>query len=164
MVQEAGSAAENDKSDTLQKVTERLALLVTPIRCDSKYITVARQVVLKVLCETPVLISTQVAGVREAIPQENVNKNHACMTAKGFMDINPGRLFNITIATFDKIDVNLHKEQKVGKLTSPSQKIVHIKEERFLYPFGAKATKSDSQVNAVNYKPTPDFLKPVEEY
>lgn len=52
-------AAEKDKLETRQDVTKGSTLLVTPIRCDPKYITAAEQVVLRVLWDTTVLVSTQ---------------------------------------------------------------------------------------------------------
>lgn len=58
-VNEAGSEAEMEKSATCQRATEDLALLVTTTRCDQKYFRVGRQVVLKEMCETPVLDSTK---------------------------------------------------------------------------------------------------------
>lgn len=54
MVHDPGGEAEVKKSGTHPEVSEDLALLVAPTRCDAKYIFVARQVVLEELCEAPV--------------------------------------------------------------------------------------------------------------
>lgn len=66
------------------------------------------------MCETPVLVSTQAAGLIKVILREKVAKSHARMTAKGIMDIYPGRSFHITVTNFGKIDVHLPKHQNVG--------------------------------------------------
>lgn len=58
LIHETGRETEMDNSDTRQEVSKELALFVTPSNCDCKYITVAGQVVLKGICETPVLVCT----------------------------------------------------------------------------------------------------------
>lgn len=93
MVHEAGSAAEEKMSDTRQGVEEDLALLLTPIKYADKYMTVVRQIVLKAMCDTQVLVFTQVAGLIEVIMHENVAKNHVYMTAKGIVDVYLDRPF-----------------------------------------------------------------------
>lgn len=69
-----------------------------------------------------------------------------------------------TIANFVRDDVSLSNRQKVGEVASVAQKIVLIKDERFSYPSGANATKSDRKVNAIHYKPTPDHLKEMAKH
>lgn len=68
MVHTAGSEAEMRKSGCSQEVSEDFILLVKPTRCDTNYITVAQQVTIKLMCETPVLASTQAVGLIEVIP------------------------------------------------------------------------------------------------
>lgn len=106
MVHEINSEADKNASDIRQSNYQDLAPLVTPTTCDRKYITVTRQVALKEIHETLVLVSTQAAGLIEIIPHENVAKTHACVTAKGIVDVYPGRPFYITIANFGNADVH----------------------------------------------------------
>lgn len=48
---------------------------MTATICDLKYSTAARQIVLKVICETIFLVSKQEAGVIEVNRLENLAKN-----------------------------------------------------------------------------------------
>lgn len=77
MVHEARNETEKNKSETHQEVEEALAQLVTPTRYKRKYITAVLQIFLKGMCETPFLVSTQVAGLIEVITHGNNAKNHA---------------------------------------------------------------------------------------
>lgn len=81
MVQETFTETRMDTSDYFQKVIEIREVMVTPTRGSSKYIIVARNVVLKNTCEKLVLVSRKVAGLIKIVPSENGAKNHACMTA-----------------------------------------------------------------------------------
>lgn len=54
MLDHAKGEAENEKSDTGQDVTEGLALVARLFGCDTKYITVARQLHVKSMFETQV--------------------------------------------------------------------------------------------------------------
>lgn len=65
MVHEAMRAAQNDKSGNHQESEEDLALFVAATMADFKNIMVARQVMLKVMCKTAVLVSTKMASVIE---------------------------------------------------------------------------------------------------
>lgn len=96
IVYEANSKPEKNNIEARQEVEEELTLLETPIKCEPKCITVARQVVLKAMCETLVIVSTQAAGLTESIPCAYVAKHHACMMAKGLIDAYPGRPCYIT--------------------------------------------------------------------
>lgn len=71
--------------------------------------TFVRQIVLKKMCETTVLVSAKAAGLIEVALHEKVANHHECMTAKGIMDTYPGRPFYITIANFGKAEVHLPK-------------------------------------------------------
>lgn len=79
------------------------------------------------------------------------------------MDVNPGRPIYITVGNFGKVHVELPEHQKVGKVTKAHQEIAHIEDECFSNPSGANATKTDSFVNTVHYKPLPDRFKPMAE-
>lgn len=60
MEHEARSELEKNRSDIRQIKDHNWALLVTNTSTKPKDITVARQVVLRAMCETPVLLSSQV--------------------------------------------------------------------------------------------------------
>lgn len=57
------------------------------------------------MCETFVLVFTEVPGLIEVIIREDVTKNRASMTAKGTMNVYQGLPFYITITSFGKADV-----------------------------------------------------------
>lgn len=86
------------------------------------------------------------------------------MTAKGVMDVHPARPFYIIIANFGNTDVHLPKLQNVDKVANAPEQIVHIKDERLSYPSDTKATKRDSPVIAVHYKPTAGRLHQMAEH
>lgn len=96
-----------EQSNIRQANTEGLALLVTPTENEPKHITAARQEVLKVMCDTSALVSTGAAGLLEVISHNIAVIIYACMTAKGNMDIYPGRLFYIAISNVGTVDVQL---------------------------------------------------------
>lgn len=77
MLHEAKSEDEKNSSDIREIIEQDPALLVTTAECEPKNITVARQVDLKAMCETPVLVSIQAAGVIEVNPVADIAKNHA---------------------------------------------------------------------------------------
>lgn len=68
--------------------------------------------------------------------------------ARGIVDVYPGCHFNITIANFDRADVNLPKYQNGCEVLNAPQQIVYVEEESFSYSSGAKVGKSDSAINA----------------
>lgn len=72
MVHDTRSKLENDIAEACEEVKEELALLVTPISCEPKHITVARQLAFHVLFEPPVLVSTEVAVLKEVIFHETI--------------------------------------------------------------------------------------------
>lgn len=109
MVQEAESEAEKDMSDIHQFIHQNQTLFVTPIRGKVKYITVARKLFFKAMCETPASASTQAAGPLNIISHENVSKNNACMPAREFMDAYAAHPFYPTVSSFGKADVHLPK-------------------------------------------------------
>lgn len=112
------------------------------------------------MCETPLLVSMK-AGIIWIIPHENVAEIHACMLAKGSMDVYPRFPFYITFANNRKIEVNLSKRQEIGEAANAQVKIVHVKDERFSYTVGARVNIIDRSVNA---EPTPDSLKQIAEH
>lgn len=109
-----------------------------PSRCKPKYIKASRQVVLKPMSETSVLVSTLAACLIEVAFHEKVAKNNASMTGNAIIDCYRGFTPFLTISKFDKVEVNLPKHQKVGAVLNALQKIVHNKEEHFSYPLGTK--------------------------
>lgn len=153
MVHEPRSEPGIEKSNACQKVEKRLVLFVRPTRCDPKYITVARQVVHKVVRETPVWIFRKAVGLMQVNPCKNVAKNHACKTVKGMIDVCLGCPSQISIANLGENDVNLHEHQEVGKLDGAPKEIVLIDDEHFCYLSGAKATKSNSHVSSIHSSP-----------
>lgn len=91
--------------DTRQEVEGKLEQSVTPIECDHRYSTVSRQVILRAMGEIPVLFSTQLASIIVVVPQENIAKDHASMTAKGTVDVYAGRFFFITIKKSGRVHI-----------------------------------------------------------
>lgn len=75
MLHETRSVARKVKSDTREEDEENVALLVVSIGCEPTYKTVARQVVLKAMCETPVLVCTQAAALTKVDPYEDGAKD-----------------------------------------------------------------------------------------
>lgn len=51
--------------------------------------------------------------------------------AKGIMDVCPDCCSYTTLANFGRVVVGLPEQQKVGEVASASQKVIHIKDERF---------------------------------
>lgn len=156
MVLKVKSTAEKNSSDNRKEIAKDLALFVTLTRGGPKNITVAKQVVLKLICKTPVLLSTKEAGLMSITAHENVAKIYACKAAKGIMDIKPGRHFFITIANLGKVDLHLPKHQTVGEAAKIPVEIVLITDERYSYTPVAHANNSNCSVNTVHDKPTPN--------
>lgn len=77
-------------------------------------------------------VFTQAAGPVEINPYAHVAETHISTTAKGVIEVYPGRLFYNTIANLGRADVSLPKNQKVGEGASAPQEIVHNKDELFL--------------------------------
>lgn len=69
-----------------QEAESCLVVLMTTLRFEPNYITIARQVVFKAMYETFASVSTQVVCVTMVISHGNAAKTHACKTAKGIMD------------------------------------------------------------------------------
>lgn len=156
MIHETGGEAKMKESSTNREATEYFVLLVRHAGSDSKYITSTRHGVLEKMCETPILISTQAAGLKKVAPHEKVAKHHGCMTAEGILYVYPGHPVCTTIANFGKAEVNLPKHQKVREVESAPQEIFDINDVGFSYHCVAKVSESESAVNAVHFKPTPD--------
>lgn len=110
-----------------------MVLFVAPTRSNTRDLAAAGKVVLKVIRETALLAFTNMASSIKLAPDENTAKYHACMTAKGIMEVYPGRPCYITIANFGKVGVHLPKQQNVGVSTNESAEIVHIEDECYLY-------------------------------
>lgn len=109
MLQEVRSEAESIVSAIRPIHNQDPVLLVAPVSSEHKYIKAARQVVVKVMRETPVLLYTQAASLVEIILNENVTSNHACMAPKRNMHAYPDRPFYLTVASFRKTNVYLPK-------------------------------------------------------
>lgn len=83
MVLENSCVAEKEEKLIIAHLSiEDLALLVTPMKRKPIPLDFARQVVMKVMCKTLVLVSTQMAGLIDIAPHNNVAKTHACMLEK----------------------------------------------------------------------------------
>lgn len=78
------------------------------------------------MCEISVLVFTQSACRIEANSHENIAITHACVTAKGIMDVYPDRSFYSTIAYFGKVNTCLPKHEKVNEVANVPVKIVHV--------------------------------------
>lgn len=139
-------------------------MLVTPIESKTKYITVARQVLLKSMRESSVIVFTQVTGLVAIVPSKTVTKFHACLTAKGVIDAYQERSIFITIANFGKVAVSMRMHLEVGKVASVPRKIVSNKDNRFWYTSDAIMTERDSSVHAVQYKSIPYCLEKLTEH
>lgn len=72
MVCEAYSEPEVISLDSYLEVTNHPASMFTPTSCDLKYAAARRLVILKSICETPVSVLTQAAGLVEVDSCENV--------------------------------------------------------------------------------------------
>lgn len=136
-------------------------MLLTPFENDLKSIMAVQKVLIKATCETRLLVSARVAGPTEMTPHENFDKKHACMIGNGVIYVYPSHSFYVTIANFVKNDVNLPRHQNVDEVVNKPLGVVHIKEERYLYPPGCKATTTGRFFNTVRYKTTADLLKHV---
>lgn len=90
MADQTMSVAEMKRSDFHQQAEKYLALLLKSTSCQSKYVTIARQVVLKKMREKPVLFITQSAALIEIFTHENVASNNAGQTPKAIMDVQLG--------------------------------------------------------------------------
>lgn len=86
------------------------------------FITSTRQVVLKAMCATPALRSTEAARVIAVTFQAYVAKGHVRMAVKGTMDVYPRRLFYITIANFGMNDGHLPSHQNVDEVATAPKK------------------------------------------
>lgn len=64
------------------------------------------------------LVFTKAPGLIEKMTLENVASTHACMAAKGIMDVYPRCPLYITIVSFANVDVYLSKHRKVGKFAN----------------------------------------------
>lgn len=76
IVHEAKSETKRQNTEVRLKVAARLVLLLIPIRGTPKSITAARQIVLRVMCDTPVIVRTQATGLIEVAPYVDVAKYH----------------------------------------------------------------------------------------
>lgn len=121
MVQKAGIASKNYKSNTHQESTERLAQFMMPTRCSHRNITAARRVVLKAMCQTPVLISIQLAGLIEMILYERVVRVHAFVGAKDVLDMKLGPHFILLLQIIVRLSSTYLSTRELVK-TPASQK------------------------------------------
>lgn len=66
------------------------------------------------------------------------------MLANEIKEVLEGRPFYITVTNFDKADIHLSKHYTLGEFADAPAEIIHIKDERFFYLFGAHANNIDS--------------------
>lgn len=114
VVHETGSKAEMQKSCFNKKAKHALTPSVLPTRFDHKFASLTTQVVLKTIYDRPFLLSTQVVGVIEVVPHENVTKAPACTTAKGIVDVYQRPPVYVTIANASQAHDNLPRHRKKG--------------------------------------------------
>lgn len=107
---EAGSLNRNDTSDRNLELSWCFALFVKRTRCEQKYITTVRYVLLSVMRETIVLVHTQATGLINLHSDEMMAKTHARMTVNGIVNVCPGPAFYITIVIFGRVEVSLPKD------------------------------------------------------
>lgn len=153
IVHEVEAAAESEKSNNRQEFNEYLALFVSTIRGNQKNITVAEQIYLKLMCETPVLVSIKRAGLLQVPLHDNVTEAHACVTGKSIVEVYSGRSVYITIGSAGMAEAHRVSPEKVSEVTNAREEIEHMKDKRFSCLSAAQANNSDSSVNAVCYEP-----------
>lgn len=81
----------------------------TTFRVDRKTVTAVLQIVLLVMCETLVLVSTKAAVFLDVISHDIVTIPHAFITAKTVMVIYLRLSSHIPIAKFGRVDIKLLK-------------------------------------------------------
>lgn len=113
MLHEAKSAVEKEKSENRRKFEEYEALFVITSPEDPKNMKVARQVALKAICETLLLVFTTAAGLIKVFPSANVALNRSFMTSKGIMVVYPGHLLTSPPLTSVRLLCTSHR---IGKL------------------------------------------------
>lgn len=123
-----------------------------------------RQMVLKAMCETSVLVSVQVASQIEIRVYENAAKTHACMTVKRIMDVYHRRTFRVTSTNFFEVDVSLLNHRSFRKAATMPGEVVYITDQHYPCPTGAQASTVNSFVNVVQYRTTPDHLGKMDEH
>lgn len=113
MVHKARSAAKKAEDlDTRRKFQEDLALFVTVTWCNDRNKMGAWRVMLKSICETPVLVSTKTAGLLQVATRESFAETHACMTAKCIVPVQSITFFYNNLANLGKGDVHHSKHQE----------------------------------------------------
>lgn len=80
-----------------------MEFLVTLTKSKSKFITVVRQVLLKVMYVTRVLAYGKANGLMKVLIYENFFTSIACMTARETVNVYPDRPFRISFASFRKV-------------------------------------------------------------
>lgn len=86
MVHVARIETEKHTSDIRQINDDDLALLGIPASNKPRYISVVRKISLNALCETPVLVSAQAAGLIQVVLHQNVAKTmHTCQLMASWM-------------------------------------------------------------------------------
>lgn len=74
--------------------------------------------------ETRVLVPVRKAGLEKLTTDENMCKTYAPMIAKEIRDVYTGQNFHVSIANFEKVDVNLSKQRKIGAVANAAEEIV----------------------------------------
>lgn len=159
IINETRISAEKNKSHKRQNFEEDVALFVTPAWGDHKNIAVSGQIVLKAMCETPVLVFTKSVSIIEANICQNVARNPTCLRAKGIMSVYQCCPFHITIAKIGKIDVHISKHKNGAEAANAPLEIVYMRHDPYSYAMFSNTNKSDCSINSVHYKLTPDLLQ-----
>lgn len=74
----------------------------------------------------------------------------------GYHECSLGHLLKIDVANFGSVDLNLTDHQKVGEARSARLEIDYLDVKSLSYTSGAKVTKTDSVIDAVHHKLTPN--------
>lgn len=101
------NGVKKSKWDICRYITEGEALLVSPIEIEPNSIAAARQVVLKAVCDTKLLVSTQTAGLIGVGLLKNIAKNHAYRTDIGIKNLYAGLLFCMNVSRLGRVDITL---------------------------------------------------------
>lgn len=67
----------------------------------------------------------------------------------------PGCSFYVTTSEFNKADIQLQKQQKVGEVNNVSEEVVHIKHDRYQYLSGEQLNNYNSSVISAYRKLNP---------
>lgn len=115
-----------------------MVLLVKIIRSQSRYSMVPHQVLLKAMCWTLLLASTQATGLLDVVGHEFVPKYRGCMISKRIMDIYRCSFLYIALLSSDEADVDARNDQTGCEVVNTPQKIIHRLYTCYSYFFATK--------------------------